>query len=112
MEPSHVPRLLALTCLLLILALTGCAVAKPVAEGAPSAGDGMMGGGEEAGMLAGAIASAKNASMTLGPNPSSASGVRVERLLAPSDGWLVVRAARAKGAVLSLIHISEPTRPY
>ena len=62
----------------------------------------MMGGsqGESAGMLGGAVAAPKSASLELAKNPSTSDGVIVSRVLAPADGWVVVRSATAPGAVL------------
>ncbi len=96
--------LLILPLLLLSLALAGCAAAQPEAgQDAAATGGGMgMGGSAEGGvgMLGGAVASSDNASITLGPNAAGGSGVTVSKVLAPADGWVVVRSSNAPGPVL------------
>lgn len=57
--------------------------------------------------LAGAIAVAANASMTVGPNASQARAVRVEQVLAPMDGWVVVRSVTPPGAVLGKTRVPK-----
>jgi len=102
MEPEHVRRLLAISWILACTVLVGCSSAAPADEGA-QAGGGMgtgMGGGEGVGMLAGAVAASRNASMSLGSSASTSQGVQVATVLAPSDGWLVVRSATSPGGVL------------
>jgi hypothetical protein len=71
-----------------------------------------MGAEAEGGdMLGGAIAARKNASMELGPNASTAQGVRVKALLAPADGWVVVRSTIEPGSVLGKTRVSKgPSR--
>jgi hypothetical protein len=101
MESGRVPKAVAVTCLLLIALLAGCATAEPAADnGAEATGGGMGAEAEGGGMPAGGIAAGKNASLTLGPNASTAQGVRVKTLLAPADGWVVVRSASAPQSVL------------
>ena len=95
--------LLILPLLLLSLALAGCAAAQPEAgqDAAATGGMGMGGSAEgDVGMLGGAVASSEDASITLGPNAAGSSGVTVSKVLAPADGWVVVRSSNATGPVL------------
>ncbi len=96
--------ILIVAVLLLSLAMTGCAAEQPETSetAAEAGGGGMMEGSAdgEAGMLTGAVAASKNASLTVGSGASTASGVRVETLLAPAEGWVVVRSGSAPGVVL------------
>jgi len=101
---TRVLKPVATLCLVAMLMLVGCeAASAPPQEPAPAAGGMGMGGstgGEGGGMVVGAVAAPGNASLTLGQDASSRKGVTVEDVLAPADGWVVVRSATRPGAVL------------
>jgi len=100
----------ALTVLLVlaILSVSGCV--SSAEEQAPAAGGSMgMGGGGGDVMFAAAIAVAQDASLTLGSEPMSAQGVVVSRVIAPRDGWVIVRSAISPGAVLGKTFVTKGT---
>lgn len=107
MELSRMSRLLVVTCVLLSTLLIGCAAAPPESESEAAPAEGGMMGAGGIDPLAGAIAAAANASMTLGSAASQARGVKVEQVLAPMDGWLVVRSATPPGSVLGKTRLSK-----
>ena len=64
-----------------------------------------MGMGQESadsggGMLPGAVAAPKSASIELGKDASAPAGLTVAKVLAPTNGWLVVRSPVAPGGIL------------
>lgn len=95
-------RRVVLASLLLLSAtlLASCAVAAPEAPPPGSSDSGMMGGSAGEGMASGVIAAASNASITVGTRPATSAGIVVGRVLAPSDGWIVVRSVSTPEAVL------------
>jgi hypothetical protein len=87
------------------LACAGCAPAASAPAVGPS--DSGMGGGVSTGAMAdGVIAASRNASMTAPVLDIDAGTVNVPRVLAPDDGWIVVRSAEPSGGVLG----SAPVR--
>lgn len=98
-------RALVAALLLGMALLAACAAPAPEVP-APGSGDaGMMGGGSGADMASGVIAAASNASITLGAYSVSRGGLAVERVLAPADGWIVVRSVTSPGAVLGRVPV-------
>lgn len=90
----------------LAMTLAACSPAaeEPAAE-APAGGMG-MGGGGEGGMVFGVVAAEGDAWLTFGPDTDRAGVVVVEKLLAPADGWVVVRST-ADESVLGYAHVAE-----
>ncbi len=84
--------------------LSGCASLTAEEQTAPptqSSSMGMGAGGGDGGVMAAAVvADARDATMTLGPDATSQAGVVVDRVVAPRDGWVVVRSATPPGVVL------------
>jgi hypothetical protein len=64
-----------------------------------------MGGGDP--MSAGAIAAARNASMSAPAFGVSAGQITVARVLAPDRGWLVVRSSEPTGGVLGFTPVAK-----
>jgi len=99
------------------LALAGCSTAPdltaPTADPStlplPSdAGGDMMGGGgsgDSGGMAASVIAVARDAAMTAPAFDAAAGAVTIDRVLAPADGWVVVRSAETPGGVLGTARV-------
>ena len=87
---------------LAIPGLTACGSDASTSPAPTQAGGGMgmAAGASEGGMVTGVIAAAREATLTLSVDPVSAKGVTVERVVAPADGWVVVRSAIPPGAVL------------
>lgn len=56
-------------------------------------------------MASGVIAAARNASITVGATPATSRGITIDRVLAPSDGWLVVRSDYQPGSVLGTVAV-------
>jgi hypothetical protein len=67
------------------------------------------GGGDGGVMAAAVVAEARDATMTLGPVATSPRGVVVQRVVAPRDGWLVVRSNTAPGVVLGQARVRKGT---
>jgi len=83
--------------------LGGCTSAGTAPEEPAATGSmGMAGAGESDGMVAGAIAAEKNASIDTGEVRTAGDKIVVPRVVAPVDGWLVVRSAAATGPVLGV----------
>lgn len=82
--------------------VAGC-VGAP-ANGTPASG-GMMGGGESAGMVLGVVALARDAAMSAAVVDLAAGAIRIGRVLAPDDGWVVVRSSVAPGGVLGAARV-------
>jgi hypothetical protein len=89
----------------LALACAGCAGAPVPAKGA----SGMGMGAEPAagGMVAGVVAASRDASMSAPAFDPASGALTVSRVLAPEDGWLVVRSASAPGGVLGFAAVSK-----
>lgn len=102
------------TASLVALVLAAAFSAGCTGRDAPTAAMGMGGGGSTAAastsaestafvMGAGVLAAPTNARIDLGTQAalgSTAGGIRIARVVAPVDGWLVARSATAPGAVL------------
>ncbi len=97
-------RLLAIAILALALATAGCSSTAdsepPAAAPAGGMGGGMGGSGGAMDAMSGVVAAADSASITIGPNASTPTGVLVESVIAPADGWVVVHSAAPPGIVL------------
>jgi hypothetical protein len=90
----------------------GCA-ANPAAPPAKAPGSGGMGGGMSAapsddGMAQGVVADSDRASIDIGSSSRvSSEGVLVARVVAPSDGWVVVDSALGAGRPLGITWVPE-----
>ena len=113
----HFPlRLLALGMVAALFLTTGCAGGSPAEEStsadapATSAASGMGGGmaggaGGEEGMVSGVVAAREKTALELGRQSPGAGGVTVARVLAPTDGWLVVSSLSPTGPVLGSLAV-------
>jgi hypothetical protein len=84
--------------LLCALASGGCAVAKP-APAAGVSGMGMGDGTASAGMATGVIAAARDTSMSEPTYDAASGAIKVARVLAPADGWVVVQSTSTGGVL-------------
>jgi hypothetical protein len=89
---------LALCALAAGLALAAGCAAAPVGETPPAGG--MMGGGGSEGMVAGVIATSRDAAMGAPKVDLGSGGIRIDRVLAPDDGWVLVRSTVPPGGIL------------
>lgn len=91
--------------------ITACTpeAAPPPASTQAGGSMGMAGGASGDGMVTGVIAAAREATLTLGVDPVSVRGVTIERVIAPAEGWVVVRSAEAPGAVLGRARVPRGT---
>jgi len=93
------------------LAVSGCSASEPNAASspAPSAGMGMGGGatGQGGNVMTGAVAASSNAALDVGSAGETASGIVVDRVLAPADGWVVVRSTVPPGAVMGAARVAK-----
>ena len=100
-------RFATYSALLVLSASLLVACTQPAAEpAAPAPSGGMMGGSGGGDMASGVIAAAANASITVGATPATSRGIPIDRVLAPADGWLVVRSLSEPGAVLGRVAVS------
>lgn len=97
--------------LLALLLIAGCAAQAEVPEAVPVTADEGMGMGEEAdsGMVAPGelVASSSNATIAVAADQDSGVGVEVDRVLAPVDGWLVVRSSSPSRTVLGRLWVPK-----
>ncbi len=78
------------------------------AAGAGGMGGGMGGsGGESGGMVNGVVAARNNADLKEEDVRGTSAGIMVDRVLAPRDGWLVVRSATPPYSVLGTASIAK-----
>jgi len=98
---------LALLVLLITAALLGGCSSDDAQQPSGTGSMGMGGEGETSGMIAGAIAAEKNASIAPGVVRVSGDKLVVPRLSAPVDGWLAVRSLSATGPVLGFAPVSR-----
>lgn len=108
---SHPGRVLA-PALLALLLVAGCAAEAEVPEPVPAAvADEGMGMGEDAdsGMVAPGelVAASASATIAVPADQDSGEGVEVDRVLAPVDGWLVVRSSSPSGTVLGKLWVPK-----
>jgi hypothetical protein len=90
----------------LALASAGCAAATTAPkDSAPRMG--MGGGSASGGMASGVIAMARDASMSAPIFDAAAGTIDISRVLAPDDGWVVVRSAASAGGVLGYAPVSR-----
>ncbi|MDO8914919.1 MAG: hypothetical protein Q7W16_02400 [Coriobacteriia bacterium] len=93
----------ALAALVAGLVLTAGCTAAPASQTPP--GGGMMGGGGSEGMVAGVIATSRDAAMGTPRLDLGSGGIRVDRVLAPDDGWVLVRSTVPPGGVLGATRV-------
>jgi hypothetical protein len=72
---------------------------------------GMGGGSAAGGMGAGAIAVARNASMSTPTFDAASATIKVARVRAPADGWLVVRSTAPTAGVLGFVAVRKGENP-
>ncbi len=98
---GHTARRLLFVGLLVVLvfATAGC-VRETRPSQRPASGMGMGGGSASGGMGSGAIAVSRDASMCAPVFHSSAGVIVVPRVLAPADGWIVVRSTATTAGIL------------
>ena len=90
---------MAICCAALFLLVAGCSSAGSERPQASATG-GMGLGGSAGAMASGAVASAKDAGLSVKPGASTKRGITVAEVRAPADGWVVVRSLTLPGAVL------------
>ena len=89
---------------------SGCGATPPEDQGAaaPSGGMGMGGApGATGDPMTGVVAASGDTSLELGSGGVSARGLLISRVLAPDDGWVVVRSANPPGGVLGMTRVSK-----
>lgn len=93
--------------LLFALCVAGCSSAGSEAEGSGGMGMGGSGPTPGPGMGLGVVAPRGSSELEAPEENRSAKGVMVDRVLAPSPGWLVVRSLSSPGGVLGRVRVPE-----
>ncbi len=100
--------LAVITIVIAVLLFVGCAGAESEQPPAAGAGMGAEGGMASAGgMVAGVVAASRDASIVVDPSQDLADRITVKRVLAPADGWVVVRSTLPTGGVLGATRVSR-----
>ncbi|MDO8963902.1 MAG: hypothetical protein Q7W30_05340 [Coriobacteriia bacterium] len=97
-------------CVLLTLAVfaSGCAASSSDGAGAAEGGMGMSGASPGASnIMFGSIAASGSAVVEPASPALSARGIRLARVVAPVDGWIVARSFDATGAVLGATRVAR-----
>jgi len=89
-----------------VLGAAGC-TSRPAKPPAAKSGMGMSSGSSGSSMSRGAIATADNASMAVPSFEASSGVIRVPSVVAPDNGWVIVRSSEPSGGVLGYAPVTK-----